>query len=215
MNMKSPLMILCLCLGLFAVTANALRINIRSSPASEEVEEPVLLQEPDIQKPSSNNDTARESRSIGYGLTPLGSSSSSVRPVVNILNEHFNAPGTIGENDFDFSFESENGIRQETVGVTKTIGDETVVVMKGSYSYVGPDGQNYVVDWYADETGYHPSAPHLPREVSIPYPEIADAVDSQITFAAEEEAKGIFYDEPTGFSSEKSIGYGSKDNYIF
>ncbi|CAB4060126.1 unnamed protein product [Lepeophtheirus salmonis] len=197
--MKSPLMILCLCLGLFAVTANALRINIRSSPASEEVEEPVLLQEPDIQKPSSNNDTARESRSIGYGGTPLGSSSSSVRPVVNILNEHFNAPGTIGENDFDFSFESENGIRQET----------------GSYSYVGPDGQNYVVDWYADETGYHPSAPHLPREVSIPYPEIADAVNSQITFAAEEEAKGIFYDEPTGFSSEKSIGYGSKDNYIF
>ena len=35
--------------------------------------------------------------------------------------------------------------------------------MSGSYSYLGADGEAYVVDWYADETGFHPTAPHLPR----------------------------------------------------
>ncbi len=35
--------------------------------------------------------------------------------------------------------------------------------MSGSYSYIGADGLPYVVDWYADETGFHPTAPHLPK----------------------------------------------------
>ncbi|XP_040581873.1 uncharacterized protein [Lepeophtheirus salmonis] len=107
------------------------------------------------------------------------------RPNIKILSSNYNAPGTLdGSSNFDYSFESENGIRQQAVGKTKVIGDTEVVVMKGSYEYVGPDGQTYVVDWYADETGYHPSAPHLPQDVPIPFPEIADAVAAQIAFAA-------------------------------
>merc|ERR1711974_232131 len=60
--------------------------------------------------------------------------------------------------------------------------------MGGSYSYIGTDGQTYTVDWYADETGYHPSAPHLPKSVEPNHPEVAAAVRSQLEFAAEEEA---------------------------
>ncbi|XP_040582084.1 cuticle protein 3 [Lepeophtheirus salmonis] len=106
-------------------------------------------------------------------------------PIIQILSSSFNPPGTLtGSNDFDYSFKTENGIMQKAAGTTKLIGDTEVVVMKGSYEYVGPDGQTYVVDWYADETGYHPSAPHLPQDVPIPYPEIADAVAAQIAFAA-------------------------------
>ena len=52
--------------------------------------------------------------------------------------------------------------------------------MRGSYEYIGADGLTYVVDWYADETGYHPSAPHLPQPVEIPFPEQAEAVAAQI-----------------------------------
>jgi Insect cuticle protein len=42
-----------------------------------------------------------------------------------------------------------------------------VSVMSGSYSYIGADGLTYVVDWYADETGFHPTAPHLPKVQTV------------------------------------------------
>ncbi|CAB4068387.1 unnamed protein product [Lepeophtheirus salmonis] len=126
------------------------------------------------------------SPSNSYSNNNAGSNSfQSNRPNIKILSSSYNAPGTLdGSSNFDYAFESENGIRQQAVGKTKVVGDTEVVVMKGSYEYVGPDGQTYVVDWYADETGYHPSAPHLPKDVPIPYPEIADAVAAQISFAA-------------------------------
>ena len=62
------------------------------------------------------------------------------------------------------------------------------MVMRGSYSYVGPDSNTYVVDWYADETGFQPSAPHLPQSVVPNHPEVAAAVEAQLRFAAEQTA---------------------------
>ncbi|XP_040581978.1 endocuticle structural glycoprotein SgAbd-8-like [Lepeophtheirus salmonis] len=126
------------------------------------------------------------SSSNSYSSNNAGSNSfQSNRPYIKILSSNYNAPGTLdGSSNFDHAFESENGIRQQAVGKTKVVGETEVVVMKGSYEYVGPNGQTYVVEWYADETGYHPSGPHLPKDVPIPYPEIANAVSAQISFAA-------------------------------
>lgn len=90
--------------------------------------------------------------------------------------------------EFDYSFESENGIKQEAVGSVRLVDDVEVSVMKGSYSFVGADGVEYVVDWYADETGFHASGPHLPVSVEPNHPEVAAAVRAQIAFAAEEDA---------------------------
>nr|ABU41118.1 putative cuticle protein [Lepeophtheirus salmonis] len=124
-------------------------------------------------------------------LATGGAASGPAAPVVAIISESNNAPGTLGDNgDFDTAFESENGIKQQAVGSTVTIGEESVVTMKGSYEYVGPDGQTYVVDWIADENGFQPSAAHLPKDVPIPFPEIAEAVEAQIAFAAQEDAAG-------------------------
>jgi len=40
-------------------------------------------------------------------------------------------------------------------------------IMRGSYAYVGADGLPYMVDWVADEEGFHPSAPKLSNYVEL------------------------------------------------
>ena len=55
--------------------------------------------------------------------------------------------------------------------------------MSGSYSYPGPDGVVYSVDWVADENGFQATGDHLPTPVPIPFPEQAAAVAAQIQAA--------------------------------
>ncbi|CAB4060120.1 unnamed protein product [Lepeophtheirus salmonis] len=156
-----------------------------------------------------------------FGGSAGGASSGPAAPVVAIISESNNAPGTLGDNsDFDNSFESENGIRQESSGSTVSIGKDSVVVMKGSYEYIGDDGQTYVVDWIADENGFQPSAPHLPNEVPIPFPEIAEAVEAQIAFAAQEDAatggssfNGGFQGQSSGFQGQSSGFQGQSSGF--
>jgi len=113
------------------------------------------------------------------------------RPIA-ITRSVYNAPGARAGNDnWDYAFESENGIKQEAVGQLKLVGDSDVVVMRGSYEYIGADNIVYVVEWEADENGFRASAPHLPKSVPIPFPEQQDAVDAQLRFAAEEDALAL------------------------
>jgi len=102
----------------------------------------------------------------------------------------------------------------------RTINDNQVYVMRGSYSFVGTDGQTYKVEWYADETGYHPSAPFLPKPVEPIHPEIAAAVRAQLEYAAQEEAaaaastNNVVYAAPEDYddiysANEELAGYGA------
>merc|ERR1719444_620941 len=70
----------------------------------------------------------------------------------------------------------------------RRVGDDNVMVMRGSYEYIGTDNELYRVDWYADETGFHPTASHIPLPVAPNHPEVAAAVRAQIAFAKEEDA---------------------------
>ena len=97
----------------------------------------------------------------------------------------------VKDGQYRYSFETENGISQDVSGEMKMVNDNPVYVMRGSYSYIGPDSQTYTVDWYADETGYHPSAPFLPQPVAPNHPEVAAAVEAQLRFAAEQEAAEV------------------------
>lgn len=105
---------------------------------------------------------------------------------IGIVSFRMNSPAE--RKEFDYSFEAENGIKQEAAGTMRLVDDTEVAVMRGSYEYIGADGATYVVDWYADETGFHPTAPHLPKSVEPNHPEVAAAVRAQLAFAAEEDA---------------------------
>merc|ERR1712173_451657 len=123
---------------------------------------------------------------------------------IGIRSQSFDGPNP----EFRYSFETENDIKQEAEGTMKNVDGVDVVVMKGSYSYVGVDGNTWTVDWYADETGFHPSAPHLPQSVEPIHPEIKAAVEAQLRFAAEEEAAAAASSRSESYAAPLSA-YGS------
>lgn len=57
-------------------------------------------------------------------------------------------------------YETDNQIRVEQTGFQN--GDENVV--RGSYSYVGPDGVTYTTHYIADRNGYRAYGAHLPTQ---------------------------------------------------
>ena len=129
--------------------------------------------------------------SAGYASPSSRSAAAPAPEPVAIVRSVYNAPGTPGfETTYDFDFEAENGIKQSAEGELKTIDDAEVMVMKGSYSYVDNNGDDVVVTWYADETGYHAESDLLPVAPEIPFEEQRLAVEAQIRFAAEEAAAG-------------------------
>ena len=119
---------------------------------------------------------------------PSSRSAAAEEPIA-IVRSVYNAPGTLGyETTYDFDFESANGIKQSAQGELKTVDDAEVMVMKGSYQYVDSNGEDVLVTWYADETGYHAESNVLPVAPEIPFEKQRLAVEAQIRFAAEERA---------------------------
>merc|ERR1711953_1378164 len=131
------------------------------------------------------------------------------------------------DGNYAYSFETENGISQSVEGRMRMVDETPVYVMKGEYEYPGADGQMWKVEWYADETGYHPSAPFLPKNVVPNHPEVAAAVEAQLRFAAEEEAAAaasineVFVlpegGDLAGYGAEEDLllaGYGEQDQAL-
>merc|ERR1712154_344629 len=142
-----------------------------------------------------------------YGNTAAASTIVDTRVAaepVGIRSQSFDGPLP----EFKYSFETENDISQSAEGTLKEVDGVNVVVMEGSYSYVGADGNTWTVDWYADETGYHPSAPHLPVPVEPLFPEIKAAVEAQLRFAAEEDAAAAASSRSESYAAPLA-GYGS------
>merc|ERR1719507_2098659 len=123
---------------------------------------------------------------------------------VVVMSQNFEGPNP----EFRYSYETENEITQSAEGNMRNVDGVDVVVMKGSYSYVGVDGNTWTVDWYADETGFHPSAAHLPQSVEPIHPEIKAAVEAQLRFAAEEEAAAAASSRSESYAAPLSA-YGS------
>jgi hypothetical protein len=61
------------------------------------------------------------------------------------------------------SFEQSDGQKRDEQGEVKNLGAENeFVAVRGSFSFVGDDGQTYTVTYVADENGFQPSAAHIP-----------------------------------------------------
>merc|ERR1712088_901390 len=119
------------------------------------------------------------------------------------------------DGNYAYSFETENGISQSVEGRMKMVDETPVYVMKGEYEYPGADGQMWKVEWYADETGYHPSAPFLPKNVVPNHPEVAAAVEAQLRSAAEEEAAAASINEVYVLPGDDGLaGYGAEEDLL-
>ncbi|XP_039964872.1 larval cuticle protein 65Ag1-like [Bactrocera neohumeralis] len=65
---------------------------------------------------------------------------------------------------YKFLVETSDGKLHEEEGKLKDVGtDHEAIVVRGSFSYVGDDGQTYTVNYIADENGFQPEGAHLPR----------------------------------------------------
>uniref|UniRef100_A0A182YCY1 Uncharacterized protein n=2 Tax=Anopheles stephensi TaxID=30069 RepID=A0A182YCY1_ANOST len=70
----------------------------------------------------------------------------------------------LGVDGYNFQYETSNNINRAETAELKNFGDDvSALVVRGSYSYTGPDGQVYTVNYVADENGFQPEAPHIPR----------------------------------------------------
>jgi len=79
---------------------------------------------------------------------------------VTILKSEFD---NIGIDGYNFAFEQSDGQKRDESAVVNNLGSENESIsVRGSFSFVGDDGQTYTVTYVADENGFQPSAPHLP-----------------------------------------------------
>ncbi|KAI5631972.1 insect cuticle protein domain-containing protein [Phthorimaea operculella] len=74
------------------------------------------------------------------------------KPAVQIVTEITN----VRQDGYDFKFETSDGASRQEEAMLITVGDHQGIGIKGSYAYTAPDGQQFQVDYTADEKGYNP-----------------------------------------------------------
>ncbi|XP_017860583.1 PREDICTED: larval cuticle protein 8-like [Drosophila arizonae] len=78
---------------------------------------------------------------------------------VQVLRQESN----VGIDNFQTSLELDNGINQQAEGQLKQISsEESAIVVKGSFKWVDPSGQEHVITYIADENGYQPQGADIP-----------------------------------------------------
>lgn len=72
--------------------------------------------------------------------------------------------------NYQFEYETGNGIRQAVQGIVKNAGQkDQSVAQEGYYTYVDEHGHQVGVHYIADEHGFRASGDHLPTPPPIPH----------------------------------------------
>ncbi|XP_017785779.1 PREDICTED: endocuticle structural glycoprotein SgAbd-2-like [Nicrophorus vespilloides] len=69
------------------------------------------------------------------------------------------------DGSYTYEYETGNGIVANENGYPKGSDSQ---VKQGSYSYTGPDGNRYTINYIADEDGFRAQGAHLPTAPPIP-----------------------------------------------
>ncbi|XP_039749213.1 larval cuticle protein 1-like [Pararge aegeria] len=75
------------------------------------------------------------------------------------------------DGSYSYSFESDDGTkRQETAEVKQALDEEgkpqNVLFVRGFYSYIDNEGNVQEIRYVADDQGFHPEGPSIPKPVS-------------------------------------------------
>lgn len=63
----------------------------------------------------------------------------------------------IGVDGYHYSYEQSDGQKKEETGELQNQGtDDEIIVVRGSFSFMGADGKTYRVEYTADADGFHP-----------------------------------------------------------
>ncbi|CAH2237012.1 endocuticle structural glycoprotein SgAbd-5-like [Pararge aegeria] len=63
----------------------------------------------------------------------------------------------VNEKGYNFEYKTSDGVSRQEEGQLITVGDQQGIGVKGTYSYVAPNGQQYIVSFTADDKGYKPT----------------------------------------------------------
>ncbi|XP_064084343.1 cuticle protein AM1199-like [Macrobrachium nipponense] len=91
-----------------------------------------------------------------------------------------------GDGNFQYAFETENGINVNAVGTPGSKGQSNI---QGAFSFPLPDGTLAQVRYIADEFGFRAESPLIPT----PHPLPAHAIE-QIRIAEQQRAQGIVWE---------------------
>ncbi|XP_017010529.1 endocuticle structural protein SgAbd-6 [Drosophila takahashii] len=69
-----------------------------------------------------------------------------------------------GLGGYKFSYKLSDGTSRTEEGTVNNAGTENESIsIRGSVSWVAPDGQTYTINFVADENGFQPQGDHLPK----------------------------------------------------